>query len=87
MVKTTITYEGSSYRSVFCTIGNSAAKWVQFQKPVLFPPWESAASNFYTNLYGARKSNGHYRLKSAQILSRAFPSTAHVIRYQSNILR
>ena len=30
---------------------------LQFQKPVSFPPWESADSNFHTNLYEARKSH------------------------------
>ena len=30
---------------------------LKFQKPVPFPPRESADSNFHTNLYGARKSH------------------------------
>ena len=33
------------------------AKWLRFQKLVPFPLWESADSNFHTNLYRARKSH------------------------------
>ena len=62
-----------------CTFGKSAPKRLKFQKPVPFPPWESADSNFHTNIYGARKSH-NITAKCAQILSCAFPPTAHVSR-------
>ena len=63
-----------------CTIRKSAPKRFQFQKPVPFPPRESADSIFHTNLYEARKSHNTTAVKCAQILSRAFPPTAHVSR-------
>ena len=47
---------GSSYGVVVCTIGKSVAKRHQNLKPGPFTPRESVVSNFYTNLYGATKS-------------------------------
>ena len=58
-----------------CTIGKSAPKRLKFQKQVPFPPQKSADSIFHTNLYGARKS---HNITTLNILSHAFPPTAHV---------
>ena len=36
----------------FCPIGKSASKRFKIQKPVPFPPQESADSNFHKSLWG-----------------------------------
>ena len=75
MVKTTNNLQmEAATEYVICTIGKSAPKRLQFKNPVPFPLRESAYSIFHTNLYGARKSHNI----TAQILSHAFPPTAHV---------
>ena len=64
-----------------CTIAKRSAKRLKFLNPDPFTPWESAVSNFHTNLYGA--------IKSHNITAQSEPDFGHALslflgrRYQT----
>ena len=61
-----------------CTIAKRSAKRLKLLNPDPFTKWESAVSNFHTNLYGAIKSH-NITAQSTRFWSRAFQplGTAH----------